>query len=273
MQKVKPSPANQILTVTRFELLRYLREKKLYAAIGISILISSLLVVIPAVYDFGFASNVNDYFSMPVGFVFILIIACAAFFGSNALLIDFHSKTGYTLFTNPIERKSIWAGKFLAAESISVMIIGIYYLIVAGGALYNFQTLSFEILQSAAFSFVTLTAIMSITFLISAVFRGPTGAAVLVFMLFFFILPVVDFVVMLASDVDVAWYSIVFSSKIIGNALVSEETLAIQELMIPMMGGGNNPDILQSLGIFGIYIITSISASIFFYQRKEMIEK
>jgi len=262
---------SQIITVARYELLRYLREKKLYAAVAISVAVSLALVIIPGVFEFGLTPTVNDYFVLPVGFVFILIVICAAFFGSNSLLNDFYLKTGYVLFTNPIDRKSIWFGKFLAAESISIGIIGMYYLIIAGGALYNFQTLSLEILASVAFSFVVTTTVLSITFLISSVFRGPTGAAVLVFLLFIFALPLTELIIILTTDSQ-PWYSIIFSSKIIGSVLESQNALSLEDqIFLPRFDA--KPDAALSLLILGAYITASIVASLFLYQRKEMIEK
>jgi len=187
------------------------------------------------------------------------------------LLNDFHLKTGYVLFTNPIDRKSIWFGKFLAAESISIGIIGIYYFIIAGGALYNFQTLSLEILASVAFSFVVVTTILSITFLISSVFRGPTGAAVLVFLLFIFALPLMEFIITFTTDSQ-PWYSIVFSSQIISNVLESQDTPSLEE-QIFLLRFDAKPDTAQSLLILCAYITASIAASLFLYKRKEMIER
>jgi len=271
MAQKEPNTTSQIFTVTKYELLRNLREKKLYAAVAISVAVSLSLVIIPVAFEFGLPPTVNDYFALPVGFVFVLIVICAAFFGSNSLLNDFHSKTGYVLFTNPIDRKSIWLGKFLAAESISIGIIGIYYLIIAGGALYNFQTLSLEILASVAFSFVVITTVLSITFLISSVFRGPTGAVVLVFLLFIFALPLMEFIITLTT-LSQPWYSIVFSSKIIGNILEPQNALDMEDhIFFP--GFGDKPDVAQSLLILGAYITASIAASLFLYQRKEMIER
>jgi ABC-2 type transport system permease protein len=64
-----------------------------------------------------------------LGFLGVLSILSATFFGADAIVSKFESKTGYFLFPNPIRKTTVFLGKFIASVLVSVCVIALHYLI------------------------------------------------------------------------------------------------------------------------------------------------
>jgi ABC-type transport system involved in multi-copper enzyme maturation permease subunit len=253
-------------------LLKSLRGKKILANIGIALAVSLILVVTPQIIQIDSQLTVYDYLSFPIGFLPYLLVISAVFFGSNSIISEFHERTGYALFPNPVSKTSIWLGKFLAAELVSFLVIGIYFGVIMSAAAIQYQTLPEEILIALAFSFVALTTMMSMTFLISSAFRGPTGAAVLVFFLFIMIFPIID--QLLIGIVETKpWFTPTFSLKIVDNVLIIPYPSDLPPGETPRGPFDVHrfvPYVTESLLVMGAYIIASSVASIFIFKKREM---
>lgn len=266
-----PNQPKQILIVTKYELIKFVRGKKIHGLAGLAALISILFVVLPPAFDIDLPETANGYFIFPVGFVTFLLIISSAFFGGNSLASEFHNKTGYTLFPNPVSRTSIWLGKFFASELAAFLIIGIYYSIISIGALSQYGSLSFEIFYSFLFSLVVCTTVMSVAFLASALLRGPSAAIVAVFLLFILVLPAVDQLLILFEE-QKPWFSPTFSSKIIETILAEQyQTESIEDLYREFFGSKFFvPDVKDSLLIMSVYVFACSVVSVLIFRRREI---
>jgi len=262
-----PSTANQALIVSRYELLMYLRCKKILGIVTITVAVSALFIGFfeyvgmqgPQIMPFELAS--------PISFAFFLIVIIAAFFGSNNISSEFNQKTGQVLFSNPISRTSIWVGKFIAAEIIAFSIITLYYSIIVSYAAISYDV-PIQILSSLLFSFASATMIMSIVFLISTILNGQTGSTVLVFALFIIAFPIFDgFMMMMSSDIP--WFTPTFSSGIIKHVLTVPYPTNENMMNIPFFTT-SVPEITNSLGVMASYIVTCSALSILIFKRKEL---
>jgi len=108
-----PNSISQIITVCRFELLKFLRGKKILAILGITLAISIILSILPELTNTDYPSTDSDFFLSNLPFVKYFLIISATLFGSSAIISEFHERTGYTLFPNPVSKLSIWMGSFL----------------------------------------------------------------------------------------------------------------------------------------------------------------
>ena len=267
-----PSHANQILTVSRYELLMFLRGKKIFGILAITIAISALFIAI-----FEFAGTLEEAFpldfdfSFPISSVFFLIVLLAAFFGSGSIVSEFHQKTGQMFFANPVSRTTIWFGKFLAAEMISIAILILYYSIMIGYAVSNSYEIPVELGGSLLFSFLSLTMILSMAFLISSALRGPTGSAVLVFALFIFALPLADGFLMTLVDFK-PWFTPTFSSGIIEHSLIVPypDDISDPSLSFSFISKVYIPQIAQSVMVMVAYIVVAAISSIYIFKKREL---
>ncbi len=268
-----PNQSSQIITVCQYELLKFLRGKKILGNIAIAVAVSMILVVTPYLIGTDPQPTASDYLSIPLGFLPYLLVISAAFFGSNSLISEFHERTGFALFPNPISKTSIWFGKFFAAELVSFLVIGIYFGIIISGALIEYQTVPEEIFASFGFALIVMTMIMCIAFLVSSIFRGPTGAAVLVFFLFIMILPIVDQVLIGLADTK-PWFTPTFSAKIIDNILINpypSDLIPGDTPRGPFDIHRFVPYVDESLLVMTSYILISSITSIYFFKKREMI--
>ena len=84
-----PSDFRQFLLVVRYEILKYLRSKRLIAMLIILALIIGLILGVPPALGHDYPSDALDFAGMFVGFVSILIILCVTFFGADAIVSEF----------------------------------------------------------------------------------------------------------------------------------------------------------------------------------------
>jgi len=268
-----PSHISQVLTVCRYELLKFLRGKKILGILAITIVIAIPVMIMPEVADTQYPPNIEEFLSLPLSLAFFLIVLSALFFGGDSLITEFHQRTGYSLFTNPVSRISIWGGKFLAAELISFLFIALYYGIISSGAFIIYDQMKFEMFSSLGISLVVLTMIMSLSFLISSSLRGPTGAAILIFFLFIVILPMFDQLLMNVMETK-PWFTPSFSATIFENIILVPYPSDLPEG--ELQRGPFDHDrfvayVEESLAIMLIYIILASSISIYIFKRKEMV--
>lgn len=268
-----PNQFSQMFTICSYELLKSLRGKKILGILSISVGISLGLLLVPEITGFDAPHSVNEFFAIPLSFVFFVLVITVAFFASSSIVSEFHERTGYSLFPNPVTRETIWFGKFLATEILSFVVIGVYFGIISLGALVTYGELPSVLGQSLVFSFLVVTMLASISFFISAFSRGPTGAAVLVFLLFILVLPMVDQLVMNFGE-EKPWFTPTFVRGIIENVMLEPYPLDLEPGEYPR--GPNDfhrfvPYIDDSIMVMISYIIIFSLASIFLFKRRELI--
>ena len=273
MSEIKtPSHVSQALTVMRYEFLKFIKGKKLYGMIIFAFAIPILLVALPELVGGEYPDSENNFVSSQMGFMVIVIVISASFFGSSAIVSEFHDKTGYSLLPNPINRESIWFGKYLAAVIISFMISSIFYLVIAAGTLAEYESIPEEILSSWGLSFVVVMMVTSISFLFSSILKGPTGATVAVFILFILIFPMVEGMVMAFAE-EKPWWLPSFLAKVTEFSMFTPYPSDLEPGELPRGPFDHHrfvPYVDQSMLMIVAYILATSTASIFIFKRKEM---
>ena len=105
-----PSQVNQSFTISKYELLMYLRGKKILGMIIITVAIAGLFIGFSEYFGKQSQQTLEFELASPISFVYFLIVIMAAIFGSSSISSEFNQKTGQILFSNPVSRTSIWAG-------------------------------------------------------------------------------------------------------------------------------------------------------------------
>ncbi len=273
MSEIKtPSHLLQIFIVMRYEFLKIFKGKKLYGMIAFAFVVPVLLVALPELLGGEYPDSENNFVASQMNFMFIVIIISASFFGSSAIVSEFHDRTAYSLFPNPINRESIWFGKFLAALIISFMISSIFYLVISIGVLVEYESIPEEILSSWGLSFVVVMMITSISFLFSSILKGPTGATVAVFILFILIFPMVEGIIIGFAD-EKPWWLPSFLAKITEFSLFTPYPIDLEpgeRQRGPFDHHRFVPYVDQSIVMMTAYILVSSTASIFIFKKKEM---
>ncbi|MCK4366384.1 MAG: ABC transporter permease [Thermoplasmata archaeon] len=267
-KSMMPSDFEQYITVVRYELLGYLRKKRLWAIIAIVFMVFFLAFLLPPALGHDYPAAFRDYSQGYLGFVGILVLLCATFFGSDALVTEFQQKTGFVVFPNPVRRLVIGLGKFSASMIASVFVISIYYGLIAlfVGGLY--KEVNVELVYSFLIAIMYLSAVVGVAYFISSVMKGTVGSTLLTFFLFLLILPMVGGALMLA-DVE-PWFLVTHGGDAITHVMDPGYTPGKECIM-----GGSMcfflPDIYVSVAVMAVYLIVFLILAFFMFNRREMV--
>lgn len=273
----KISRRRQLLTVTRYELLKYLRGRRLLAAIILAIVVSLLILLIPLIVGLENPARISDFLVQFVSFIDILIVIGATLFGADALVSEFQHKTAYLLFPNPVSRAGIFFGKYLASAIATFIMILVFYGITGIASFGFYSELPIQFFYSLAVAGLYALSILALAFLISSLMRGSTGASVLTFLLFFLILPIFDFGLTFAQVKP--WFSATFASGIMWNIVItpypSDFVFNIPVFLAPGSEGltitNYVPELNLSIGLLLLYMLFGLAVSLRLFSRKEMV--
>lgn len=256
----------------RYEFLKSFKVRKLYGMLAFAYVVPILLISLPELLGGEYLDSPNDFISSQMNFLTIVIVISVSFFGSSALVSEFHNRTGYSLFPNPISRSSIWFGKFFTAIIISFVLSSIFYKVVAIGAWSIYGTVPEEIISSWALSFPIIVMITSISFLFSAVLKSQTAAIVSVFILFVLIFPMFEGILVGFAD-DKPWWLPSFISKVTEFSMYTPYPSDVNPGELPRGPFDQQRYVAyvdESLSLMFAYSILTGIASIIIFKNKEM---
>ncbi len=119
----------QAFIVARYEFMKFLSGKKIfiYGIINAIALAAVTAVMFITKDDFTADTGMSSF----VSFLSLILLIGVTLFASVTLVSEFEERTTLLLFTKPIRKGSIFAGKFMAAYSLSLAFVIVYYVIAA----------------------------------------------------------------------------------------------------------------------------------------------
>ncbi|MDG7011190.1 MAG: ABC transporter permease [Nitrososphaerota archaeon] len=289
--KARVGSLSQIGTITRYNFLNYFRARRFYVMLGIILLISLLLTVLVGYYrPVSFLGIPGEPVSLAVlgfygagwgGFISLVVIISAAFFGGDAISGEFQNRTGYFLVPNPIRRSAIYVGKWIAALAASTIIVLIFAAIILANGLYYFPgNVPWQFEQSVAFAWVYLVAALSLTFAFSSLFKSSAISILMSVILLLIVFGVIDTVSSVVVGIE-PWYSITYGAGIVTNILSPVFPPHMQTQSFgSVLGGANrtnarfevttfNATVPEGLEILVIYFIVMALLGLWLFERKE----
>ena len=257
----------KLKVVTKYELLKHFRRKRLYLVLGIAIAVElSVLIGLP-ILGRGYPENVMSTAAMlSIGPSFATI--GAVFFAGDAIAGEFERKTGYILFPNPVRRRTIVIGKYVAGYIAIGSLVLVAYGMVCVSLMGIHGQVPIETAGSLGLCLLFAGSILSLTFLFSSIAKGAMSATVMTLAFVMIVSGVLDGVLTAAGQPS--WFllskagdSILtiyggYSALIPGGAGMSEELLA-------------GPDIGLCAIAMAAYLIVLFPLSIWIATRREMI--
>jgi len=282
---------SQIGTITKYNFLNYFRARRFYIMLVIILLISALLTVVVGYYrPISFLGVPGEPSSTAVlgfygagwgGFVTLVVILSAAFFGGDAISGEFQNKTGYFLVPNPIRRSTIYVGKWFAALIASTIILAIFALAVLANGLYYFPgMIPWQFEQSLAFAWIFMIAALSLTFAFSSLFKSSSVSILMSVILLLLIFNIIDTVSSSVVGIE-PWFSITYGAGIITSILMATYPLhMVTEPLGGAFGGGNrtgarftitvyNAGVAEGLAILITYFLVMAVIGLVLFERKE----
>ncbi len=274
--RTRVSDLEQWRIVTYHQLAHYLRTNRFYGLLGFVVLISALSLAFEV--DAGVAAvrvqqlyRTSEYLSNFLVNTGLWIVLAAAFFGGDALSVDFSTGAGYYMLVLPIRRPVLLAGRYTAATLVTLAIVGVYYLFGAVGAIYFFGAPSLpwaQLLASLGIAAVFALAALSVAFCVSAIVRAPAAGVLITVLVLYVAFTTLQVVVELAGLEP--WFSLTYAggamAAVLDTDFVHLQAIPLGEDQYYTIWAAT---VTEGLAIMAAYIAVFLPVSAYLYQRKE----
>ncbi|MFP4545907.1 MAG: ABC transporter permease [Methanomassiliicoccales archaeon] len=269
MERKIPSDIQQLLIITRYEIVKHLRSKRLLGMMAIELAIFVLILAIPPLLGGGFPDNGAEFAERFYTWTKILLIIGATFFAGDAIVSEFQNRTGYLTFPNPVKRWVLFMGKLTATMGIMVAVVLVYYGLVSASSLAIVGEVSGLTAISLGLALLFAICASGIGYVVSAFMKGSTGSLVLTFTLLFLLFPIVEGVLSIAKVRPD--FSPTFSADAI--QYVMQDPYPPHSTVIPTPQGEfiqYIPYVDIAVVVMIVYAVASIVLGILLFNRKEM---
>lgn len=216
----------QFQTAFRYQLRSYLRT---WRFLGLLIFVAVVSGAILAVQlhrgvDLVTANypTASDYLSGYLSVLADAVIVIGAFLGGDALAIDLSGGAGYLMLSQPVRRRTLLAGRYVAAVVAGFALGMVYYLFAALAVQYFYGTIPAAILGSIGEAFLFLLAVLAVAFFFSSFFRNPTVSIVAAILILLLGFPILTAVGTLTGTEP--WFSLDYGSQSITSILATNFT-------------------------------------------------
>ncbi|MGA8542108.1 MAG: ABC transporter permease [Thermoplasmata archaeon] len=262
--------------VTGVQLANFFRTYRFLGLLAFVVLIAGLTLAFEV--DAGVAAvrveqlyRPSEYLSNYLVNTGLFVVLAAAFFGGDALSVDFSSGAGYYMLVLPIRRPVLLAGRYTAATLVTIAIIAVYFLFGTVGAVYFFGTSGIPwdlLVESFALAVVFTLAALSVAFCVSAFVRTP-AAGVLITVLALY----VGFATLQAT-IELAGFEPWFSLSYAGGSMAAVLDTDFVHLQSIPLGEDQyytiwSATVSEGLAIMAAYVAVFLPLSAYLYQRKE----
>jgi ABC-2 type transport system permease protein len=221
------------------------------------------------VADFDFKEDPTDFAETFMQFTSTLIIIFVTFFGADALTSEFQNRTAYLLFPNPLRREVMFLGKFIASFAASLCMVGLFYLVIVALSVATIGGVAQYIALSFGFSALFLMACLALSFFVSAIMKGSTGAIILTFFLLLMIIPIVQSVGMFSGMK--MWFLITFIGDLSSTSLNWDHyPVDHSETVMGFTYYNYYPDPGTSVITLIAYVVIFCAMAVFLFRRREL---
>ncbi|MGP6239937.1 ABC transporter permease [Cuniculiplasma sp. SKW4] len=259
----------------------YYRSRSFYLMFFLSLVISGLLIYLSFRYLgdvslFGkrlgivnSGSNENELlFGWLWGFLLSsLPVFASVFFGSPAISSEIENKTAFHIFTLPIPRVILLAGKYLASVSVTFIIVLTYSIIEIATFQYLFGRILIQMLYSVLLTLLFVLSISAVTFMISSVFNKNTYAYISVLITYLLVFYAATIIIELLYK-TVPYYLLNQASSITYRVFI-DLSFGIT-LTSPNPFPASFHSIISNSLIMFLYFLVSIGITVILFERKEV---
>lgn len=272
----RPSDLAQWSVVALSQFRDYLRTYRflgLVAFVGVvsvvwfSFLIAAGRGVVQVSYLASVSEFLVDYCSSTPTWVFL----AAAFFGGEAMSVDFNTGAGSFTLVLPVKRWTLLAGRYASATAVTLVVAAEFTAFGVLAAAYEFGRDSIpwgSVGTSLELAALLTFAAVAMAFCFSSFFRSPTTGVLVTVVVLLVAMPTMDWVTQIAGYEP--WFSITWASGAVGSAL---DWAYVPKQVIPI-GGGQvlttwSASTDQGAWIMVAYLVVFAFLSVVLYQLKE----
>jgi ABC-2 type transport system permease protein len=270
------SDLEQWRIVTANQLDHYVRTQRFYGLLGFVVLLSALTLAFEL--DAGLTAvrvaqlfRSSEYLSNYLDNTGLWVVLAAAFFGGDALSVDFSTGAGYYMLVLPIRRPVLLAGRYTAATLVTLAIVAVYYLFGIAGAVYFFGAANIAwipLVGSLAAAALFAVAALSVAFCISAFVRSPSAGVLATVLVLYVGFTTLQSVVELAGFEP--WWSLSYAggtmAAILDTDFVHVQLIPLGEDQFYTIWSATVP---EGLAIMAAYAAVFLPLSAYLYRRQE----
>ncbi len=274
-----PSSMSQVGIIMKYTFLDYIRSRRFFILLIITLLASVLLTVLVAYYrPFNFLENSLSFYSnwwgggATLSTSTLVIILSGIFFGGDAISGEFQNRTGYFGVPNPIRRSAIYVGKWLSAFlAATVMFLIFVAITVANGMYYFGADVPIQFGESLLFAWFYLAAVMGFTFFFSSFFKSGSMSIIVTAIVFLFVFSLVQALVETLVKFE-PWFILTYGASIISSIMTVPYPPHVQT---EVLAGGRftlttyTPYVSEGLAIIAVYFIITAALGLLLFERKE----
>ena len=262
--------------VTVHQLRHYLRTNRFFCLLGFVFAVSAITLTFQV--SVGVATerlwqlyHPSEYVCNFLGYAPLWIILAAAFFGGDALSVDFSTGAGYYMLVLPIRRSVLLVGRYAAAALATFAIVALYYAFAIAGGAYFFSLASLPwvgIGESLGLAALFTLATLSVAFCISSFIRTPAAGVLITILALYIGFIALGNAAQLASLEQ--WYSLNYAGGAIFSVL---DTDFIHQQLVPLGAGQYytiwTATVQEGIEIMAGYIAAFLPLTVYLYHRKE----
>ena len=264
----------QIGVVTKYELLKHIRSKRMVVFVGIAALLFILITALSIILDGGLPSEKTEFMETYLSMVNLLIVIGVALFCASTIAAEFEERTALLMFPRPIKKTSFFLGKVLACYIVCGVIILIYYLACMLMSLVAADGLDMNVFGSLGIAMMFMFGAGGFALLMSSIFKRGAMAVIVTIAVLMLVFNIVDSMLSMFGTEPI--YSITYAAKDIIN-FISQNDLHIFYDIGEMVG---NPDLdfviedfypshLKAFSIAAIWGVVTTTISALLFRRKE----
>jgi ABC-type transport system involved in multi-copper enzyme maturation permease subunit len=194
---------SQISDTIMFELLKNLRKCLILAGIGIFLVILSYITILFQFPDGISIDEIRFDQYLLSNVTLFLSISCCALAGS-IIVADFEKETKNILFPQ-IGRNRLFIGRIISVIFMQVLVLGTYYLAVAGFTLYQFRSVPISLGLSFLWAILYAISLLAFVTFFSSFMRSVTATVVLSFVLLFLVYSMIIGIMSFSTEAEPLW--------------------------------------------------------------------
>lgn len=236
----------QLLVIAKNEMRKFLRGRKILLFILLVALFLVLNIAIPALYwdRFGLRLSTPERIMLwNAGNVSFIALIGAVIFASFTIVSEFEERTYLLLFTRPVKKTTIFAGKFLACYAITLLVVLVYYGVSAVHSLVLEGAVTSKIFASIGMAMADIFAVSGLAVFFSTISKKGSTSALMTFFLVLIIPSILSVILFLIQPGGDHWYLLNVAeesiSSIIDSAIQASNSLVTFFLWgaVPLLAG------------------------------------
>ena len=215
----------QVGVVTKYEIIKHLRSRRMLVFVIIAALLLTLITVLSIVLDGKLPNDPQDFMETYLTMVDLMIIIGVSLLCASTIASEFEERTALLMFPRPIKKTSFFAGKVLACYTICGAVILLYYVICMVLSLAATGSIDTNVFGSLGMALMFMLGAGGFALLMSSIFKKGSIAVIVTIAVLLLVFNIVDSMLSLFGTEPS--YSIIYASKDILNFVSEKITMDV----------------------------------------------